>query len=192
MGYFRKLPFLPKKILLALYRLIADGEPVDKAALALRAGVNEAEVSNVLDSLPPSNIVFDQNGRITGYRGLSLLPSRHRLLSKSVQLYAWCAFDCLFLPELLGQSMEVHSTCPGTGEEIYLLLEPGRVEKVFPETVFVSFVTPQLNDYQDDLRGNFCCHVNFFSSEKAGLDWTQAHGGSVIVGLEGRCCRTSS
>lgn len=175
---------LSKRVLLTLYRKIAEGRPVHKQALASLLNIDELDLKIILDELPPSNIVFDKEDYIIGYRGLSQEPSDHHLMIKGIKLYAWCAFDCLFIPELLGCKIEVKSQCPETKEEIHLILSPNTIDKMCPQTIFVSFITPDLDTYQSDLRRNFCCHVNFFSSEEAGNSWTKRNEGTVLLGLE--------
>jgi alkylmercury lyase len=54
----------------------------------------------------------DEQGHVIGFLGLSIRPMPHRLTVTGRTLYAWCAFDTLFLPELLGAAAEVESRCP--------------------------------------------------------------------------------
>ena len=183
-GLFPDGTAISKKILLNLYRMVAEGKPVQKQALASRLHLDVLEVTKVLDRLPPSNIVYNAAGDITGYRGLGQEKNRHQLLAGETRLYAWCAFDCLFLPELLQCKLEVTSSCPETGQEIKLTLSPDAIVETQPNNIFVSFVTPDMNAYKDDLQGNFCCHVNFFSSEEAGKAWTIRNDGTVLLPLE--------
>ena len=143
-------------------------------------------MEEVLEALPPSWIERDGAGRITGFCGLGLAATRHRLTAGGGTLFAWCAFDCLFLPEILGQELGVASTCPATGTEVALAVSPEGIARARPEGTVMSFVTPDIGARRRDLRQVFCRHINFFASAEAAasrqggdnslvLDLTDAH-----------------
>ncbi len=113
-----------QRVQLALYRLIAAGLPVDRDGLALAVGRDPVEVADMLAAIPASNFLYDSGGKIVGFRGLGQVPSQHHLGFAGKRLYAWCAFDCLFLPGLLGGAIEVASACPASGAEIRLTVTP--------------------------------------------------------------------
>jgi hypothetical protein len=48
-------------------------------------------------------------------------------------LSAWCAWDTLFLPELLGQPAEVESQSPGQAGGVKLIVTAANVDHVEPE-----------------------------------------------------------
>ncbi len=50
------------------------------------------------------NVERDQQGRVVGFSGLTLRPTAHSLRVGDRQLYAWCAWDTLFLPALLDET----------------------------------------------------------------------------------------
>ncbi len=178
-----------QRVQTALYRLVSEGAPVDLDRLAAAVGLGRDEVAEILEAIPPSNFQRDEANRILGFRGLGQVPSRHRLtladpMLAGHKLYAWCAFDCLFLPALLGGAMEVASTCPVTQAEIRLTVTPTGVAQVRPESAVMSFVTPEAASMRADLRGTFCCHVNFFASEAAAEAWRADHQGAAIITLD--------
>jgi alkylmercury lyase len=178
-----------QRVQLALYRLIAAGAPVALDRLARAAGLDEGEIAEILGAIPPSNFQRDEAGRILGFRGLGQVPSRHRLrlvdpaLARAA-LYAWCALDCLFLPVLLGGAIGVASRCPVTDTAIRLTVTPTGVQDVRPETTVMSFVTPEAARLRADLRGSFCCHVNFFASGQAAEAWRADNQGAAILSLD--------
>ena len=43
-------------------------------------------------------------------------------------LSTWCAWDTLFIPEILGCSARVTSADPENGETVHLVVTPGRIE----------------------------------------------------------------
>jgi len=88
-----------RRLSLELYRLLAEGRPVSRAALAQRTGVALDTVASILNGWP---LVFsDAAGQVVGYVGLSLPTahaSRHRITIGGRTLRAWCAWDTLFCP----------------------------------------------------------------------------------------------
>ena len=99
---FHRAGAAAQRVQLALYRLIAAGLPVDRDGLALAVGRDPVEVADMLAAIPASNFLYDSGGNIVGFRGLGQVPTRHHLGFAGKGLYAWCAFDCLFLAGLLG------------------------------------------------------------------------------------------
>ena len=152
-----------QRLSVALYRKLADGSPVPRDALAARSGLALEEAADLLARIPGTAIEFDQTGRIIAYLGLSIAPTRHRLQLASQTLYTWCGLDALFLPEILGSPAVILSPCPASGQTIEIRLTADRLTKVAPEGAVMSLVEPDLDRCRDDLRGMFCCHVNFFA-----------------------------
>ena len=173
-----------QRVQLALYRLIAAGLPVDRDGLALAVGRDPVEVAEILAAIPASNFLYDSGGQIVGFRGLGQVPTRHHLGFAGKRLFAWCAFDCLFLPELLGGDLEVASTCPASGAEIRLTVTPDCVAAVGPKSTVLSFVTPEAARMRAELRDVFCCHVNFFAGPEAAESWRANHPDAGILTLD--------
>ena len=88
------------------------------------------------------NVELDDHGRVVAFSGLSLTPTGHRFTVGGRQLYAWCAWDTLFLPALLDQPAHVESSCPVTGAPVRLAVDQSGVRHVDPEDVGVSFPPP--------------------------------------------------
>jgi len=184
-GLFPASSRLSQTILLHLYRLLVKGQPVDVGFLAQTLALETSTVQSTLKQVPPSHIIYNEAGSVSAYRGLDLNKSRHRIIVNDKTLYAWCAFDCLFLPGLLECKVEVFSTCPGTGREFRFQLDCEGNTDLAPDTLFVSFVKPDVRDYEEDLRQTFCCHVNFFASQEAGLAWLDKIPGCVLMPIDG-------
>src|SRR5215467_12234951 len=103
-----------QQLAIALYRLLAAGRPVATADLAAATGLPEPAAAETLGSWPA--VFTDGQGRVTGFWGLAIseLSPAHRYESGGQVLYAWCAWDTLFLPGRLGQAARVTSACPVT------------------------------------------------------------------------------
>jgi hypothetical protein len=117
-----KLSPIAQQTSIALYRMLAEGRPVARKALAARVGLPPAWVKEVLDSW--FGVFYDAAGEIVGYLGSGLRETRHRLRTNGQTLYAWCAWDTLFLPQIIGAVAEVESTCPVSGDTIRLTVSP--------------------------------------------------------------------
>ncbi len=182
-GLFNRVDFQSQQALLTLYRLIAEGEPVSVERLAVRLGLDGNAVRSLLGRLPASAYQYDEPGRIIGFGGLSQSPTRHRFTVGGRGLYTWCAFDGLFLPQLLDSPARITTACPVTRVDIRLTVTPEGVEKADPTGVVMSFVMPETAGYRADLRGTFCRYVNFFASDQAGATWLTGNPGAVILSL---------
>lgn len=127
------LDAVEQKLSLELYRLLAQGQPVPREALAERANVSIETVGRFLDRWP--GVFSDPQQRVVSYWGLSIPTahsSPHRLTIGGRQLNAWCAWDTLFLPQLLGETVEIESASPEGGAVVRLTVTPDRVERVDP------------------------------------------------------------
>ena len=142
-----------------------------------------ARVEAVLAEGTLSAAENDKAGRIVSFGGLSLRPTAHRFQVGDQALFTWCAFDTLFLPQVLGKRAKVESTCPVSGQQIRFAVTSEGVEQCTPEAPFVSLLAPGARRLKDDLRGSFCGHVHFFSSGKAASDWISNRTGPVILPL---------
>ncbi len=182
-GLFKRADFQSQRALLTLYRLIAGGEPVSVERLAVKLGLDDDSVRSLLGRLPPSTFQYDEPGRIIGFGGLSQSPTRHRFMVGGRGLYTWCAFDGLFLPELLDSPGRIVTACPVTRVDIRLTVTPDGVEKTDPDGVVMSFVMPETAGYRADLRGTFCRYVNFFASDQAAAAWLTGNAGAAILSL---------
>ena len=80
---FPKLSPIEQETSIALYRLLAEGRPVARDALAARAGLPPAQVGKVLDNW--YGIFYDAAGKIIGYWGLALDRKSTRLNSSHIQ-----------------------------------------------------------------------------------------------------------
>ena len=186
-GIVRVFPALDRfeqRLSLELYRLLSGGQPVPRALLAERLEAPVEIVDRVLDRWP--GVFSDSERRIVGYWGLSITTvyrSPHQFTIDGQRLSAWCAWDTLFLPELLGKSAAVESQSPGTGGAIKLIVTPTAVDHVEPEDAHVSFLMPDAAGLQNDIVTTFCHFVHFFPSRSDGDAWAKQHPGTFILSI---------
>jgi alkylmercury lyase len=167
---------------LALYRLLAEGSPVDAAALAERTTMSTPHAAQRLDRWP--EVFRDGQGRVVAFGGLSLAKTTHRLEIGGRQLYTWCAWDTLFLPELLGRTASVTSECPMSGEPVELTVTSAGVERVAPTGAVLSMRAPTDRCAGDDLIVRFCQHVHFLASQQAAEQWLTGRDDAFMLTID--------
>lgn len=150
------------------YRLLAAGSPVEVAELAEAAGVEPDAVETWLEELP--GVFRDGDGRIIGFWGLAVGEMPHRFEVDGEQLYAWCAWDTLFMPALLDETARVRSTCQQTNQEITFTVDAEGVSGLSHHDAVVSMLAPE-GGLDANVLTAFCHHVHFFASREAGERW---------------------
>jgi len=180
LALFPPLPESEQRVALTLYRLLAAGGPVSNETLAQASGIGPAEVKQALSGW--TGVYRDGDGNIIGYGGLTISETKHRMRIGGKTRYTWCAWDTLFIPQLLNATAQVESTCPATGERVALTVHPNGIERA-SEAPPVSLVAPEPTQAADIVR-HFCCHVHFFSSDAAGRQWVAKQPGTFLATLD--------
>lgn len=165
-------------LFVALLRELAKGRPVSQTTLATTLGWRAERVAAMLEQA--TSIEYDHDGNIVGY-GLTLRETAHALEIDGRCLYAWCAFDTLMFPALVGETARVSSHCAATGAPVSLTVTPNEIRDVEPADMAVSLILPQA---AADIRRSFCCHVHFFGSVLMAEDWASKHKGVEIVSVQ--------
>jgi alkylmercury lyase len=168
----RELDPAEQRLGIALYRLLAEGEPVDPRRLGDGA-------AKILAGWP--NMFYDDEGRVVAFGGLAIPEMPHRLHLDGRTLHAWCAWDTLFLPHVLGRELRVESRTPGTDEVVTLTVAPEGYRDVTPPGAVLSFVRPP--EFDADVIRSFCHHIHFFPTREAGERWTAAHESAFVLTL---------
>lgn len=176
-----------QQLALDVYRLLSRGEAFEPARLSEKVAPAVANVARRLTDGPLRCLVaYDDAGRIIGFAGLTVRPTRHRLLLGSKSLFTWCAWDALFIPELLEQTVQVESQCPVSGDSIRLEVMPGvGVKPVSSHRPVVSFLIGdalQRTSAEESIR-RFCNQVNFLAASAA-RDWIDGHPGGFVLSLD--------
>lgn len=128
----------------------------------------------------------NEEGQIQGFWGLSVTPTHHQVTVKGRKFWAWCAVDTLFIPELLGETAEIESPDPETGQMIHLTVSPDRIEAAEPKGIVASLVRPDTFDVTSahDLIASACHFLFFFASRASGERWQAKHPKTVLVPLD--------
>jgi alkylmercury lyase len=179
---FPELDEFEQRLSITLYRELARGEPVAVRALAARADARADYVARRLERWHA--VRYDQRRRIVGYWGLTIVPTRHRLRIGERDLYAWCAWDTLFLPALLGARAEVHSSCRASGLPVRLTVGAGAIDAASAATLALSFVLPAEATIRADVVASFCSHVHFFGSAELAAGCAELPPSAFVLDLE--------
>ena len=172
---------------IVLLREVARGEPVAIAqfARALNTPVEKAEALARDSALSPF-VHAGEGGQIEGFYGLSVTPTHHQVTVNGRKLWAWCAPDTFEHPELLGNTAEIESRDPETGQLIRLTVSPVRVEAMEPTGVIVSLRRPETWDATSLARiMTSACHFHFFfASRESGERWIAAHPETLLLPVD--------
>ncbi|MEW6208698.1 MAG: organomercurial lyase, partial [Acidobacteriota bacterium] len=125
-----KLNTVEQLVSVQLYRLLASGQPVSIERLASEVKLPRDAVQVILEQWP--GVFYDEAYCVVGYWGLALPKMSHRFEINGQVLYTWCAWDSLFIPEILGVTAQVESFCPVTGNKIRLTVAPDLVKHADP------------------------------------------------------------
>ncbi len=129
----------------------------------------------------------DERGHVLGFGGLAAGPMHHRFEVDGRMLSTWCAWDSLFIPEILGRPARVVSPDPESGEPVRLVVTPDRIESVEPAGAVVSFIMPDAQAFGSSAVNvivKFCHFIFFFSSRTSGERWVAKHPDTFLCSLD--------
>lgn len=186
---FSQLSETQQRVSTQIYRLLAEtGEPVPVAELAATLDLPLETVEHVVGQWP--GLYYDEDKAIIGYWGLGLQETPHRFEVDGQTLYTWCAWESLFIPQIIGKTAHVVSTDPLSEEQISITVSPYGVVSISPDGAVTSFLMPDIVD-QDEIRADviasFCHYLYFFSSEATAREWIGSSDKSadlVILSIE--------
>jgi len=163
---------------------VTRGKPVPPAALGASLQIRQDELKHRLTQVP--EVEYDQAGNILGW-GLTLTPTPHQVQMRGRSLFTWCAFDIVQFPPALQAEVQVHSTCPVTGEPIGFTLTPeGVLKDLTPASAVMSLVVPEQSRGSSDsesMRTSFCEQSLFFHSEQSASSWLAAHPAAMLLSI---------
>jgi len=178
---FPKLNAEEKQVALTLYRLLSEGEAVSSTMLAAALMLPRESIEAYLKAWP--GIDFDDENKVIGFWGLSLDETQHHFQANGKRLYTWCAWDTLFIPQLLGKTAQVQSRCAVTKGAIRLRVSPEAISNLSPTDTVLSFITPDAAKVQDNVVQHFCRYVRFFASADSGRHWISEHPGTSLLSI---------
>lgn len=155
----------------AMFAALRAGRPVAVAELAAATGRPAAEVSGVLDQLQAAGMLYrDHAGQVTAADGLSLTPTRHRLLLAGVPLHTWCAIDAVAIPAAVGADATAITPCGWCGQQHQLSFTAGQLAGEHAAVVWLP--TMRCTNVAEQL----CPHANLFCDPTHLTAWRDSAG----------------
>ena len=171
-----------QQLSLSLYRSLALGKPVAIEQLQKLTGLAAEFINQNLQSWP--GVFFDDNKSVIGFWGITTRETPHRLNVNGQISYAWCAWDSLFIPALLAETVQVSSLCPVTKRKIELEISPDRAKVIGDKPLYVSFLILDEAGMKEDIVAKFCHFVYFFDSKSVAEQWLSEHPGTFLLSLD--------
>lgn len=178
---FMKLSVHEQELSLSIYRKLATGQPVPKEVLAIDTTLSIKEIEDILGKWPG---VFYDNDQIIGYWGLAILKMTHTIKLENQDVYGWCAWDTLFIPQLLEKPATIISKDPVTKAKISFQIDKnGNLINDDTQTM-VSMLIPDEEQIMEDVVTNFCHYIFFFINKNSGKKWVNEHEGTFLISLQ--------
>ena len=170
-----------RRLAAAVLRLLAAGEPVGVPAAAAAAGMPASRAGQLLRSWP--GVFWDDRDLVAGFWGLALARMPHRIRRAGADLHAWCAWDPLFLAQVIG-GLQVATADPVSGEAInYRIASNGAITAASHPHSVLSFLRPG-QPWDDEVMTTFCDYVWHFTGPATAQRWTAAHPGTFVLSLD--------
>ena len=172
-----------------IVRALANGEPLSLDKLANTWNMDVTEASAILDRGKSKGWQLNEDGELIGAT-ITLKPTRHHFRVKGNDLFAWCSLDTIFLPGLIGEPAEIHSTCFATGVAIHVTISPHGIEEVTPASAVTSIFIPgpssaeSLGLHKAGADSQVCTSINFFISRSVAEEALKEYSNIGILSLE--------
>jgi len=174
---------LDLRVTVKTIQALAKGHPIPPAELADIWNMSLDQVQVILKQAKKNGRVeINTQGDLVG-AVLSLNPTQHQIFMDNQHLYAWCAYDAIYTPGVVGKLARIVSEDPVTGGRIKISLTPNGVETIKPESVVVSVVDPG-GDMSAGPESTRCTHMLFFESRESAKQWKQDRTGVSILTVE--------
>jgi hypothetical protein len=106
----------------------------------------------------------------------------HRLRVADATVFAWCAWDPLFLAAIVGPT-RVATNDPTTGDTIaYHIDSSGAISDLSHPTAALSFLRPD-GPWDDTIVSTFCHYVRMFRDGDAARHWTTMNEGTFVISM---------
>ncbi len=150
-----------------LYFELVKGKAVTLQHLKSISGYSEARLITLLSQL--NYLHYNDDRAIVAYRGITLMPTQYRIeidfFTEKTVVFTWCAFDSLFLADLLKQNLTIFAECPTCHQAIKLALANNKTFDSTKYPLYMSFILPSRDSYNQDLVNSFCDNIHFFCNE---------------------------
>jgi len=173
---------LEQQTALVIYRSLSLAKPVTIEFIAKAIDQKKKLIDKIIHSWP--GVLYDDTNSLIGFWGITIKEMPHQMLVNQHIVYTWCAWDALFIPELINVTARINSECPVTKQKIELQVSPTQVKIIKKKDVVVSMLKPDLDDFNIDVISSFCHFVFFFVDRKAGELWCAEHPNTFLLSLD--------
>jgi alkylmercury lyase len=174
---------LDMRVTIKTMQALARGKPVSPRQLAAIWEIPLEHVRAILKRSVARGVAqIDDQGNLVG-GVLSLVKTPHRISVDGSQLFAWCAYDAIYAPGVLGKTAQIESKDPITGETIRLSITPDGVSKVYPADTVVTVVGAE-TDLVGGPTSPRCGQMLFFGSRESAEKWTKSRPDVSILSVE--------
>lgn len=173
---------LDLRVTVQTIQLLTEGRPVSAERLADVWGISQDQVEVILEQASlTGKAQLDVDGNLIG-GVLSLVPTTHKVRVNDNHLYAWCAYDAIYIPGVIGKIAQVESTDPVNGETIRMTISREGVIDLNPKDSVVSVVSPDVGGIGPDSPR--CSQMLFFTSRESAQTWLKDHPGVDILTVD--------
>lgn len=170
---------LDLRVTVKTIQLLSEGRPLSAKRLAEVWDMSQDQVRVILEQASSTGKAqLDGEGNLVG-GVLSLVPTTHKVRLNDNDLYAWCAYDAIYIPGVIGMKAQIESTDPVNGETIRMTITPHGVNDLNPEGSVVSVVSPDVGGVGPDSPR--CSQMLFFTSRESAGTWLKDHPGVEIL-----------
>ena len=166
---------------LEIYRRLGEGQPVKLEDLITGKEISLEEAKEFLDS--SGGAFYNDDGYIVGFWGLAVQKMAHKIITDQRTVYGWCAWDALFIPQLLGEAATIESLSP-TKEIVKLRLSAQGDVLEGSDDIVVSFLEPDAGKMMENVVTNFCHYIFLFKDKNSGEEWVKEHDGTFLLPLQ--------
>lgn len=161
---------LGERVRWAAFDRLVSGHPVPADVLAGALGVEVRVAQGAIEDQARRGLVdVDDDGRVLGAHGLTLVPTDFQLVLDGVVLHTWCALDAIGIPAGLGSGARA-TIRSGDGEWVTIEVRAGEPTRTGDAVVWLP--TGPCND----LRADFCAQANLFTTTTALDSWRRDAG----------------
>lgn len=161
-------------------QLLAEGNPVSPERLARAWDMPLEQVNAIFEQAgAQGTLQLDDDGNMVG-SAISLIPTNHRLQVEDKTLYAWCAYDAIYVPRVIRKRAVIESIDPYSDEPIQVTISADGEIDLKPEGIAVTVVGMEA-DTRGGAESPRCRQMHFFQSYENAEKWSSDHAGVSIM-----------
>lgn len=171
---------------LRLLELLAAGHQIPRAEAL--AAIDELDIDHEKAyAFLDSSTERTEGGDIAGF-GLTCNQTSHRVTIDGARLGTWCAMDTMIFAVVLGRTLLVESTAPGTDQTVRLTATPHGPDHIDPAGAVITW--PRRSKTEVDLGSvsgilaTLCNHSLFFADRAQAEQWASGRDDIAILPIQ--------